>query len=48
MHMALLMAQVYKHRNNEITSKSGIYQSLYHNDKYLLLCGKRQRQSFEI
>lgn len=37
------MAQVYKHINSEITIKSGIYQSLYHNDSYLWQFGKRHK-----
>ena len=32
----------------KITSSSGICETIYHNDSYLLLFGKRILQGFEI
>ena len=37
--------QVYKQWKIKSTSSSGILKTIYHNDNYLLLFGKRQLQN---
>ena len=32
----------------KVISSSGIFKTIYHNDKYLLLFRKRKLQTFEI
>ena len=41
------MEQVYKLWKMKITSSSGIFTTIYHNDSYLLLFGKRKLHSLK-
>ena len=43
----MYIKQVYNEKSKKYNS-SGIHETRYHNDSYLLLLGKKKQQSFEI